>query len=817
VWKNPARAAPTFPQRGNIFSTAWKSWLALLWLGPAAVLANDTLESFAPATAAAWKPYLDSPAVSATDRALAFPTPFTKGNDRFAWDKTIAADLSAAVAFEVDVACPNPEALRALGLYFRSGAGWYVASKPLTRAGPQTLTFAKSDFSTEGQPAGWHKIDGIRLSPWKGARAADTALVFSRLGRVTGSALVVVKPTSSCPDAATRAVAEKTAARVSSLLIEAGIGHRLLTDDEVAKGALSSATVALLPYNPQPGAAELKALQAFLARGGKLGVFYGASPELAAAMGFKLGPYLKAERPDRWRSIVFTDVRGGFLAPRIWQNSTSLMPAYPARADAAVVAAWHNARGVLQPEPAVVISPHGFWMAHILQSDDLPSKRDMLVALCAQMDPGLWAPAARRAVQEAGQINDYPNLAAAVAGIGRQANQAAQPAEIQSLLATATSLSQQAQTALAAGQFTNALLLAKRQRQFLLRGDAAVQLPRRGEFVGVWDHDGTGFVPGDWPTTATTLAAHGVNAIFANVAWGGCAHYPSKYLPASNTLRLYGDQIAAGLAAAQARGLQYHVWLVLGKLDGAPADFVARMKKEGRLQVTDTGVTRPWLSPHHPANRALLLAVVGEIARNYPTIAGIHLDYIRLPDSASCYSATTRARFEADTRKKCAAWPAEVKVGGKRHAEFRKWRTADITALVRDVRSTLRRANPNAKLSAAVYGIAAPDGGNIAQYWPDWLRAGTVDFLVPMNYTESPAEFANWLRTQQSYPGAKGKIIPGIGVTADESRLDPAQVVRQVVLARQAGCPGFVLFALSGTLREETLPALRQGITRPIP
>ncbi len=140
-----------------------------------------------------------------------------------------------------------------------------------------------------------------------------------------------------------------------------------------------------------------------------------------------------------------------------------------------------------------------------------------------------------------------------------------------------------------------------------------------------------------------------------------------------------------------------------------------------------------------------------------------------------------------------------------------------ITALVRDVRSTLRRANPNAKLSAAVYGIAAPDGGNIAQYWPDWLRAGTVDFLVPMNYTESPAEFANWLRTQQSYPGAKGKIIPGIGVTADESRLDPAQVVRQVVLARQAGCPGFVLFALSGTLREETLPALRQGITRPIP
>ena len=240
------------------------------------------------------------------------------------------------------------------------------------------------------------------------------------------------------------------------------------------------------------------------------------------------------------------------------------------------------------------------------------------------------------------------------------------------------------------------------------------------------------------------------------------------------------------------------------------------MKKEGRLQVSDAGATRPWLSPHHNANRALLLAVVEEIARNYPGIDGLHLDYIRLPDSLSCYSASTRARFESDTRKKCKRWPADVLAGGKRNAEFRKWRTADITRLVADIRATLRRANPNAKLSAAVFGIAAPDGGNIAQYWPDWLRAGTVDFLAPMNYTESSAEFARLVRTQVSYPGAAGRIFPGIGVTADESRLDPAQVARQIALLRQAGCPGFLLFDLTGTLRDETLPALRQGITRPL-
>ena len=809
-----------FPYRGKTagtFSILWKILLAALLAAPAAAPAARLVEDFAPGTAAAWKPYLKSPAAAEAPGGVAFPAPFSGGSDRFAWDKPVNFDLSAAVAFELDVACPLPDALRNLGLYFKSGAGWYVANQPLAGPSAHTLAYAKSDFTTEGQPAGWNRIDGLRISPWKGANPRDTALVLTRLATVEGAALVVVRPTASCPDAATRAVAQKTAERVSGLLIEAGIGHAVITDEDVARGALAKAGTALLPYNPNPPPAELKALLAFLARGGKLGVFYGASPELAAAMGFKLGPYLKADRPDRWRAIVFTDPGEWRVPPRIWQNSTSLMPAYPAGPGAQTIAFWQNAREVRQPEPAVVLSPRGFWMAHILLSDDFPSKKEMLVSLCARLEPSVWEPAARRAIRDAGRVNAYDSLSHAIGEINRQLALAARPAEARALLDEAIVLAAQIEAALAGGRPQDALVLARRQRQLILRADASVQVPRPGEFVGVWDHDGTGWIPGDWSFTADLLAANGVNAVFANVVWGGCAHYPSKLLPGSATLRLYGDQIAAGLAAAKARNMQYHVWMVLGKLDGAPPDFVARMRKEGRLQVADTGVTRPWLNPHHPSNRALLLGVVEEIAKNYPALDGLHLDYIRLPDSQSDYSPATRLRFEAATKVKCKRWPAEVKAGGPRNLEFRRWRTADITALVAEIRAALRRANPRMKLSAAVYGAAAPDGGNIAQFWPDWLKAGTVDFLVPMNYTESPAEFANLVRTQVAYPGAAGRILPGIGVTADESRLDPAEVARQVVLARQAGCPGFVLFDLTGTLRDETLPALRQGLTRPLP
>jgi uncharacterized lipoprotein YddW (UPF0748 family) len=782
------------------------------------------VEPFLPSTASAWKPFANSPTVKSTTDGIAFPLPFAKPflpfsaeRDRVAWDKAVSFNLAPPIAFELDLFCAHPDSMRKFGLYFKSGNGWYVANKALTHAGRQTLTFSKSDFSIEGEVAGWNQIDGIRISPWRGTLLRNTELILHRLSTLEGQSVVLVRGTSSCPDDGARMVAAKTTERISRLLIEAGIGHALLTDDDLFKGLPSTATLVLLPYNPNPTAAQFSALQAFLQRGGKLGVFYGSSPALAAAMGFKLGSYVKADRPDVWRAIAFEDPSAWGLAPRIWQKSLNLFTISPSTPDSRTIAWWQDARGARRPEAAIVFSPKGFWMSHILLSDDQASKRDMLVSLCAHLDPSLWIPAAQRAIRQAGRINDFTSLSQAVAELQRRIPEAANPAAVQALLGEVSDLAARIPAAMTSGHPAEALQMARRQRQCLLRADAAVQRPKPGEFVGIWDHDGTGFIPGDWPATAALLAKRGVNALFPNVAWGGCAHYPSKFLPASQTFRLYGDQIAAALEAAKANRQQLHAWIVLWKLDGAPADFIERMKKEGRLQVTASGATRPWLSPHHPANRALMLNVIEEIAQLYPQLDGIHLDYVRLPDSLSCYASTTRARFELATGRKVVHWPADVQRNGPRNADFRRWRTEEITSFVAEARARLRSAVANMKLSAAVYGAVAPDGGNIAQYWPEWLRRNLVDFLTPMNYTESSAEFSSWLHTQTRFPQAEGRLIPGIGVTADESRLDPAQVARQIMLARQAGCPGVMLFSLTGTLRDETLPILCNGILRPLP
>ena len=56
------------------------------------------------------------------------------------------------------------------------------------------------------------------------------------------------------------------------------------------------------------------------------------------------------------------------------------------------------------------------------------------------------------------------------------------------------------------------------------------------------------------------------------------------------------------------------------------------------------------------------------------------------------------------------------------------------------------------------------------------------------------------------------KTIAGIGVTANESRLDARQVIDQINLSRRAGLAGNARFDLDTTLEKNILPYLRLGI-----
>lgn len=222
---------------------------------------------------ASWTPDKDArPVWIGQDGGLVFPLPFTRQVDRFYWDQRFPpADLSRVPSFSLEITLEKSEASRTLSLYFKSGEGWYHWSRTVRGEGRHTLTLRKSECGTEGTPAGWGHIDGLRVSPWKGT-SIDGALVIHSL-TAQSTRIMVVEGTLSTRDAAERELSRRSARRLSRLLAASGIAHGTMDDDAVVAGGLADADVALLAYQPRIPAPLLQALRAFLDGGGKLIVF----------------------------------------------------------------------------------------------------------------------------------------------------------------------------------------------------------------------------------------------------------------------------------------------------------------------------------------------------------------------------------------------------------------------------------------------------------------------------------------------------------------------------------------------------------------
>jgi uncharacterized lipoprotein YddW (UPF0748 family) len=132
---------------------------------------------------------------------------------------------------------------------------------------------------------------------------------------------------------------------------------------------------------------------------------------------------------------------------------------------------------------------------------------------------------------------------------------------------------------------------------------------------------------------------------------------------------------------------------------------------------------------------------------------------------------------------------------------------------MRDVGALVKRVRPGAQVSAAVFGKYPLCRESVGQDWVLWLRKNYVDFVCPMNYAADTRDFASLTRRQFALYPSRRRIIPGLGVTAAESRLGAVEVIDQIAELRRIRAPGFMLFDLNRVLTEEILPVLRLGIT----
>jgi uncharacterized lipoprotein YddW (UPF0748 family) len=159
-------------------------------------------------------------------------------------------------------------------------------------------------------------------------------------------------------------------------------------------------------------------------------------------------------------------------------------------------------------------------------------------------------------------------------------------------------------------------------------------------------------------------------------------------------------------------------------------------------------------------------------------------------------------------------WPADCRDGELTDA-YTQWRCDRITRLVEAVSHEAKQVRPGIDISAAVFRDYPGCRRTVAQDWVHWVEQGYLDFLCPMDYTESDIRFETEVADQLRRVGGRIPVYPGIGASASNSRLTPDRVAGQIHLAREAGAQGFTIFNFARGTAERLIPVLGHGPTGP--
>lgn len=355
-----------------------------------------------------------------------------------------------------------------------------------------------------------------------------------------------------------------------------------------------------------------------------------------------------------------------------------------------------------------------------------------------------------------------------------------------------------------------------------------VEAPVRGAWVHLFDD--TLKTRAGIAGVVEELAAAGATDVVAQVARRHDAYYRSMVLPATPDPDLEDglDVVDELVRQSHAAGLRVHAWVtvaptwhhVYDDLD-APDGWLPVERglaaPESRRWVTRTydGAWSEFLDPALPEVQAHVARVAVELADRYP-IDGIHLDYVRYASERHGYHPTAVARYRDETgasdtpRPDDPAWAA--------------WRRERTHELVREVRAALDAAGSEVALSAATIAWGAGPGHPDAprfedtrsftealQDWPAWVRAGSVDAVMPMVYfrahvPEQAAWFAAWAGFHRELAAdTEVLVVPGVGGWLNTS----AAVLDQVGTAAH-GTDGVLIYSFQQPADDPTRQILRE-------
>jgi uncharacterized lipoprotein YddW (UPF0748 family) len=239
------------------------------------------------------------------------------------------------------------------------------------------------------------------------------------------------------------------------------------------------------------------------------------------------------------------------------------------------------------------------------------------------------------------------------------------------------------------------------------------------------------------------------------------------------------DPLSVLIDACRERGVKVHPWFCVftegeqSRLLRERPDLAARFEGSGR-----------WACACRDEVQEYAFNLYKSLALRYRP-AGLHLDYIRTGGICTCEFCKSEMRERG----------VDIDAVEPRDPAFEvwtEWRVARLTGFVRRLHEFA--VSEGLEVSAAVF-AGYPDCLRAqAQDWVQWAQEGIVDFLFPMNYTNSLRVAVTRTVTHVALVGGKVPVWEGLGRSSSASQLTTETLLGQVQGVLDAGAQGIVLF-----------------------
>lgn len=266
-----------------------------------------------------------------------------------------------------------------------------------------------------------------------------------------------------------------------------------------------------------------------------------------------------------------------------------------------------------------------------------------------------------------------------------------------------------------------------------------------------------------------TLRRAGVNTVLLQTRIRGTVIYPSTIEPWDACMSGKAgaapgyDPLSFAIDECHKRGMELHAWIVTIPVGKKNSYGCRRMQSKYRnliKQINGEG----YMDPENPLTGDIIAAVCAEIVRNYD-VDGIHLDYIRYPETWWIKGSKAKAR-------------------------------ANITSIVRKVHDAVRdNQRREIKLSCSPIGKYSDLSRYSSHGWNAfdkgcqdpraWLRDGLMDQLYPMMYFKGNQFYPFALDWKEHSYGKD--IIAGLGIYFLDRRHGDwhiSEIKRQMCFAR---------------------------------